>query len=78
MRKQFWFRRFSTNMSADGLRFVGKDRNNKDRWTTHIYSVTSGEVLATLPGHIAAAAWSPVDGGMLATCEGNETSIWKI
>lgn len=78
MKKQLWFMRFSSNISADGLRFVGSERDDKRDWRTRIYSVSSGEMLATLPGHIGAALWSPVDGGVLATCEGSETSIWRM
>jgi WD40 repeat protein len=78
MKNQLWFKRFSANISADGLRFIQSEHDDHYTWTTGIYSVSSGEVLATLPGHITAAAWSLVDGRVLATCEGDETSIWTL
>jgi WD40 repeat protein len=59
MRNEIWFRQFFENLSADGLRYI-KGFN--------IYSTDSDRIIAELPAqHITAAAWSPIDGGVLAT-----------
>jgi len=69
MKQQLWFKRFFANISADGLRYI-KGAN--------IYSVESDRLLATLPTSVTCAAWSPIDGGLLATCRGTETKIWRL
>lgn len=76
MRSEPWFRRFFENISADGQRYV---RHDKDyNYAASIYAVSTGELLAALPEPVTSAAWSPVDGGLLATCGEGETRIWRI
>ena len=59
IRNEIWFKRFSSNISADGLRYIKG---------VQIHSTESDEVVARLPiQHVRAAAWSPIDGGLLAT-----------
>jgi WD40 repeat protein len=73
IKNELWFKRFFNNVSADGLRYVRiEGREGK------IYSLLSHELLATLPGPVTCAAWSPIDGGLLATCSGSKTHIWSI
>lgn len=69
MKNALWFRRFSENISADGLRYIRGES---------IYSLESDELLFTLPERVESAAWCPIDGGLLATCGGSETHIWRI
>jgi len=66
IKSELWFKRFFKNISADGLRYVKTETNG-----TSIYSVDSDRLLATLPNSTNAAAWSPIDGRLLATCRGN-------
>jgi WD40 repeat protein len=68
-----WFKRFFNNVSADGLRYVRIEGGQGK-----IYSLVSHELLATLPEPVTCAAWSPIDGGRLATCAGSKTHIWTI
>jgi len=59
---EIWFKRFSLNISADGLRYLKG---------AQIYCTDSDEIIARLPiEHVHAAAWSPIDGGLLATSGG--------
>ncbi len=59
IRNETWFKRFSSNISADGLRYIKG---------VQIHSTESDEIIARLPiEHVTAAAWSPIDGGLLAT-----------
>lgn len=74
MKSELWFKRFSKNVSADGLRYI----KNGDDYSTNIYSLESDELLFTLPVRVTSAAWCPIDGGLLATCGGSETHIWRI
>jgi len=69
IRNELWFKQFFNNTSADGLRYIEN---------ASIYSVESGQLLATLPVSVNCAAWSPIDGGLLATCGDTETKIWKL
>ena len=82
VRDQLWFKRFFANISADGLRYING---------IGIYAMDSGELIAELPSSeqvrsaaylgslIKSAAWSPLDGGLLATCDGgSETQIWQL
>lgn len=69
IRNELWFKRFFANISADGLRYIKN---------VNIYSVNSDELIATLPKQVSSAAWSPIDGGLLATCDGSETHIWSL
>lgn len=78
MKTELWFKRFSKNISADGLRYVNYVCDENHNCSTNIYSVASDELVATLPKSVDSAAWSPVDGRLLATCGGSETHIWKI
>lgn len=78
MKNELWFKRFFKNISADGLRYVKVEHDENYVRSTNIYSVASDELVATLPKPITSAAWSPVDGGLLATCGGRETHIWRI
>ena len=78
MKDELWFKRFFKNISADGLRYVKVEHDENYVRSTNIYSVASDELVATLPKPITSAAWSPVDGGLLATCGGSETHVWKI
>ncbi|HSK70746.1 MAG TPA: hypothetical protein VK892_03555 [Pyrinomonadaceae bacterium] len=71
---ELWFKRFSTNISADGLRYI-KVRQYREG---NIYSLESDELLFTLPKETQSAAWHPTDGGLLATCGGSETHIWRV
>lgn len=72
-KNELWFKRFFKNISADGLRYI-KVEDGKG----NIYSLETDELVATLPKAITSAAWSPIDGGLLATCGGSETHIWRI
>jgi hypothetical protein len=74
IRNEMWFKRFFRNISSDGLRYIklGSD------YSSNIYSLESDELLFSLPKRVTSAAWSPIDGGLLATCEESETHIWKI
>jgi WD40 repeat protein len=59
IRNEIWFKRFSSNISADGLRYIKG---------VQIHSTDSDEIIARLPiEHVQTAAWSPIDGGLLAT-----------
>lgn len=81
MKKEIWFKRFFTNISADGLRYL---KIEKDK--VKIFSIASDALVATLslPEHLNenlrfnCAAWSPIDGGLLATCARSETQIWRL
>jgi WD40 repeat protein len=73
IKNELWFKRFFNNVSADGLRYVRIEGQQGK-----IYSVLSHDLLATLPEPVTCAAWSPIDGSLLATCAGNKTHIWSI
>ncbi len=81
MKDEIWFKRFFTNISADGLRYLKIEKN-----TVKIFSTASDALVATLtlPEHFnknlsfSCATWSPIDGGLLATCAGSETQIWRL
>jgi hypothetical protein len=66
IKNKLWFKRFFNNISADGSRCVRIESNG-----TNIYSVDSDKLVATLPKTANAAAWSPIDGRLLATCRSN-------
>lgn len=78
MKNELWFKRFFKNISADGLRYIKYECDENHNCSTNIYSIVSDELVATLPKPVISAAWSPTDGGLLATCGGSETNIWKI
>ena len=78
MKNELWFKRFFRNISTDGMRYITSDRDENHNWSTNIYSMASDELVATLPKPVTSAAWSPIDGGLLATCSKSETDIWKI
>lgn len=78
MKNELWFKQFFKNICADGLRYIKIESNENYIYSANIYSVSSDELVATLPQEVTAAAWSPIDGGLLATCGGSETHIWRI
>ncbi len=78
MKDELWFKRFFKNISADGLRYIKIEKNEDYSTKGNIYSVESDELLTTLPEKVTSAAWSPIDGGLLATCGGSETHIWRL
>lgn len=85
MEKDTWFQKFFKNISADGLRYIKleDDKTKNSPRSDHykkgsIYSVESDQLVATLPKKLTFAAWSPIDGGLLATCGGSETHIWRL
>jgi WD40 repeat protein len=49
MKTEIWFKRFSKNISADGLRYVKYVCDENHNCSTNIYSVASDELVATLP-----------------------------
>lgn len=75
--KEIWFQRFSKNISADGRRYIAMAQDEQERWSTNIYSLETDEKIATLPV-TTSAAWSPIDGGLLATCKDSETHVWRL
>lgn len=83
IKNELWFKRFFKNISADGLRYIKIEQDEKYVRSTNIYSVESDELVATLPKEVTSAAWCPIDGGLLATCgkggtQKGETHIWRI
>jgi hypothetical protein len=73
IRDELWFKRFSKNISADGLRYIQVAHREGN-----IHSLESDELIFTLPKEVISAAWCPLDGGLLATCGGSETHIWRV
>ncbi len=78
MKQEVWFKRFSKNISADGLRYFRIAHDDRGSYSPNIYSVKSDELLATLPKSVTSAAWCPTDGALLATCYKNETYLWRV
>ena len=84
IKEELWFKRFFKNISADGLRHIKieddgtKDFRGEAVLKGNIYSVESDKLLFSLPKKVTCAAWSPIDGGLLATCGGSETHIWRL
>ncbi len=69
VQNQIWFKRFFNDISADGHWSIRIEISG-----TNIYSVETNRLIATLPKTASNAAWSPIDGGLLATCSGNNST----
>lgn len=68
---------YKKKMSADGQRVAGKN----DDGSLSVFDASSEKLLTKiiLPNdQITDFDWSPIDGGLLATCGGVESQVWRL